>query len=722
MAGRSYVEATPSASGPRRLTLARDRASLRRVSASPRTILLLACLGGLAAGCLKVPGDFPDDPSGPASAPTTADEVLARHIAALGGQEKLEGIRQRTTEARMIFRADEGCEEGDDTCIDKDETGSFVLHSTADGRLYRRTLLADMVEERGFDGKLGWALASNGALRIDTEEEAVLSREDALLHWYFGLADRGVEAQLLGSRKEDSQGNVTTLDGVELVITKNAAPKQLWFDRSTGLLREEIVEQGDGEDVHRQIIVYEDYREIDEVLVPHHVRVTNQMGEQQKIVEFFTQRVTHDELEASKFAVPDVPKPDPKPDQLLAQLDAARSEARAAPKDASAHVDHARLAFANGLFREAAQAAETTLALEANEPEALYTLARVQILSGELKAAERTLARAAKAGVRPQVVARQQAWIHHQRRDFAKLADALDAAGTPTMAGRYRSFVGKPLSPTIDGNACVISIPLASNDPLAIVDLKIGDETVGAIIDTGASDLIVAESLANALDLTIRARSALGEGGGPEVGHGQADSLTLGGLRLANIPVNVFGDGAIAEMAGEREAKTVKAVLGVGMLSEFQVTLDTPGNTLELVAGGARCRKDREARRTGAATPMWLHETHYIYVAAKMNGAEGIYLMNTGMRGADMTAGQVAYAHAGIGIPAMRSDTAPMVEVDELTIGDAFAAVGLTSAFGYFENTQSSDRFRIDGMLGLGVVGRKRFTLDFETRQIWFAQ
>ena len=58
----------------------------------------------------------------------------------------------------------------------------------------------------------------------------------------------------------------------------------------TGLLREEIVEQGNGEDVHRQIIVYEDYREIDGVLVPHHVRVTNQMGEQQKIVEFFTQR------------------------------------------------------------------------------------------------------------------------------------------------------------------------------------------------------------------------------------------------------------------------------------------------------------------------------------------------------------------------------------------------------------------------------------------------
>jgi tetratricopeptide (TPR) repeat protein len=719
MAARSYAAAASSVSGRREaLTLARDRASLPRVS---RTILLLTCLGGLTAGCLKVPGDFPDDPSERASAPTTVEEVLARHIEALGGEEKLKAIAQRTTEARMIFRADEGCEEDDETCMPEDETGSFILHSTADGRLYRRTLVGDMVEERGFDGKLGWALAGNGALRIDTEDEAALSREDAVLHWYFGLAERGIETRLLASRKEDSQGNVTVLDGIEMVIAQNAEPKQLWFDRATGLLREELVEQSEGEDLQRQVIAYDDYREIDGVMVAHHVRVTNQVGEVQRIVEFSTQRVSHESLDASKFAIPEVPKPDPQPDQLMGQLEDARAEARAAPKDASAQVDHARLAFANGLFSEAARAAEASLVLDSSEPEALYTLARVQLLTGDLRAAERTFGRAAKAGVRPEVIARQLAWVHHHRRDYSKLADAFDEAGTPVMAGRYRSFVGKPLVPAIDTNACVVSVPLTSNAPLAVIDLKVGDQTVGAIIDTGAADLILAESLANALDLTIRARSAVGGQGGPEVGHGQLDAMAIGGLKLANIPVNVFDDAAIAEMAGEKKPKKVQAVLGVGLLSDFQVTLDAPGETFELVAGGAKCRQERQSRQVGKAVPMWLHETHYIYLNAKMNGADGVYLVNTGMRGADMTAGQVAYAHAGIGIPAMRSDTAPMVEVEEFTIGDGFTANGLISAFGYFENTQSSDRFRIDGMLGLGVMGRQRFTIDFDGRRIWFS-
>lgn len=711
---------TPTA--PSILTLAPGRASLPRVVATARTLVLLTCLGALPAGCLKVPDDFPEEPGGPPPAPATANEVLSRHVEALGGKEKLEAIRQRTTEARMIFRAEEGCEEGDETCIFEDETGSFVLQNTADGRLYRRTVLGDLVEERGFDGERGWALAGNGALRIDTDEEAVLSREDALLHWYFGMEGRGIETRLLPPRKEDSEGKVTVLDGIELRMSDTTAPKQLWFDRNTGLLREELVEQGEGEHVQSQILVYEDYREIDGVLVPHHVRVTNRIGEREQVVEFFTQKVDHGETGTTKFAIPDVPDPDPKPDELLAQLQAARAEAEAEPRDASAQIQYARLAFANAHFDEAARAAEATLALEPKEPEALYTLARVQVLRGEEKTAERTLKRAGKTGVRPEVIARQRAWIHHHRGDYGKLADALDAAGAAVMAGRYRSFVGKPLDPKIEGNACVVEVPMVKNAPLAVVDATIGpDQTVGAIVDTGAADLIVSASLAEELDVTVRARSQLGSGGS-EVGHGQIDSIRIGALTLSNVPVNIFEDEAIAEMAGEADAEHVKAVLGTGLLSRFQITVDTPGKMLELVAPGTRCRKDREARREGTPVPMWLHETHYVYVTAQMNGAEGLYLVNTGMRGADMTAGQVAYAHAGIGIPPMRNDEAPMVKVEKLAIGDAFTAGSLTSAFGYFENTQSSDGFRIDGMLGLGTVGKKRFTLDFDRHEIYFAE
>src|SRR5690606_1497366 len=100
--------------------------------------------------------------------------------------------------------------------------------------------------------------------------------------------------------------------------------------------------------------------------------------------------------------------------------------------------------------------------------------------------------------------------------------------------------------------------------------------------------------------------------------------------------------------------------------------------------------------------------------------AEGLYLLNTGMRGADMTATQLAYQHAGIGAPPMRSDQAAMVVVPEFSLGKGLVAKDPQSAFGYFEQTETSDGFRLDGMLGLGVLGQKPLTIDYETRKLYF--
>ena len=106
---------------------------------------------------------------------------------------------------------------------------------------------------------------------------------------------------------------------------------------------------------------------------------------------------------------------------------------------------------------------------------------------------------------------------------------------------------------------------------------------------------------------------------------------------------------------------------------------------------------------------------------AEMNDAEGIYLLNTGMRGADLTATQAAYAYAGVGTPIVRDNVAPMVTIDSFELGDTRLS-GLESAFGFFEQTTTADGFRLDGMIGLGVMSRVRWTIDFDTRRIYLAE
>ncbi|MCA9708388.1 MAG: retropepsin-like domain-containing protein [Myxococcales bacterium] len=670
---------------------------------------------GISAGCLRVPPDLPEEPNATPAAPSTAAEVLARFIEATGGEKALRSLPARTIEARMTVRAQPGCEPGDETCLAEDQVGSFLLRTTADGKLYRRTVLGELVEEKGYDGKQGWQLAGD-VIRLENEQEQALSQEDAVLHWYFDLAERGIEVTLVRPRKEDREGKVTVLDGIHWELPgSGASPKTMWFERSTGLLREEVVEEGEGDQLQRQTIVYEDYRDIDGIKVPHLIRVINEIGEQEQIVEFLSQRVDHRPVEPGLFAMPELPAPEPVPDQRVANVRAAQAAADADPKDASAQIELVRAAWAAGHFDTAIAAAKATLALDPKEPEALVLLARGHVLRGELKEAQAVLRKASSVGLKPDLLARELAWIHYRRREFDKLARDLDAAGSPVLAGRFRSFVGKPLQAK-GSKGCVTRIPMVATQPLAVVQIEIDDEPVSAIVDTGASDLILSHTFATARGISVR---PLGQTppGMPNVGFGQAESVTLGDVTLGNVPVDVFDDRAMADMAGDALPE-VKAVVGMSLLADFQVTVDVPGEVLELV--GSRCKSDLQARRVGEGVPFWQHETHYIYVMARMNDAEGIYLVNTGMRGADLTATQLAYGHAGIGAPVVRDDAAPMVEVASFVLGDT-TLPKLAAAYGFFEQTSTSDGFRLDGMIGLGVMGQRRWTLDFETRRIYFS-
>lgn len=672
----------------------------------------------LAPGCLRIPPESTDAPGANAEAPTTAAEVLDRYTRALGGEEALRAHPQRTVEARLVLRAEPNCEPGDESCLSEDQSGSFLHQSTLEGRLYQRTVLGDNVEEHGFDGKLGWSLLGNEALRLDTPEEAEISREEGLLHWHLDASKRGVELQLLPPRAEDSRGRVMTLDGVRWRSPGAPMAKELWFARDTGLLHEEVSKDEQGDLPQSQIVTYEDYKKVDGVVVAHSITVRNQLGDRIQEVEFITQRVHHEPIADDRFAIPVLPDVQPKPDPLLAQLETARSEAREEPKDVAAQVEWARTAFMAAHFDEARTAATGALALDPNEPEALLTLTRLHLLRGELAQAEKLLKRARKTGVREQVLAREESWILHRKRDFVRLADALDEANSTTLAGRYRTFAGTPLVATWPSDACAMDVDMTMHETLALVPIQAGDIATHAIFDTGAADLIISASLADELEVAIQSRTKIAEGL-PDIGHGQIPRLQIGHLQIKNVPVNVFDDASIEQMAGASKTR-VRAVFGASLLRDYVVRVDVPGKKLRAVSTARKCKAQAEALRTGPSAPMYLHETHYLYIPARMNEAEGIYLLNTGMRGADLTANRPANDYAGIRMPPLRSGETPMVDVRRIQLADGVEVQGAREAYGLFQQTQSSDGFRVDGMFGLGILGRRPFVLDFEQLRLHF--
>jgi tetratricopeptide (TPR) repeat protein len=665
-----------------------------------------------SVGCLTIPEDL-DQPGAAPAAPSSVQEVLDRHIAASGGAEALRALPQRTLEARVVFEAQEGCEEGDTDCVWEETTGQFVLFTTADARMYRRMVVGDNVLERGFDGERGWQMQAEPQMLVIEDPAATpVLREDAMLHWYFDTAEREeLSLELLPARKSEDGRE---LDGIVWFAAGPGMPQsEKWFDRATGLLYEEVERDGETGDAVRR--VYDDYRDVDGVKVAWVIRqITQVEGNADNVVELRVQVVHHRPVREEMFEVPELTPTEPIADELLTVLDQAKQAATADPKDALAQVNYARIAYAAVHFGEAKDAAKRALAVDKGELEAIYILARVALLEGDLKESEKLLRQAIAAGLRENEAARQLAWIHLRRGEWAKAAKELTQAGSPELGNRYSVFSGKPLDAKMGGDGCTTTLPFELQDGAIVLEVAADGSKLKMLFDTGASDLLLSDARAHKLVIGTDAEAPI-VGGGPLLRQGQLDDLKLGELAVANVPVTMIPDNQMSAVVG---LDGVDGVIGMRAFAGRQLTIDYASKLMTLVEPNKRCAKPIESHRTGASTPFWVHETHYLYVMGLMNGAEGIYLLNTGMRGADLTANDGAYAHAGVGAPMMIGNAPSLAQIDRFALGE-YERGPLGAAWGFMQQNATSDGFRLDGMLGLGALSLTGWTLDFEQQRLY---
>ncbi|GEM_PF-1190318 len=672
-------------------------------------------------------GETPEEPV-VSTAPLSAQEILDRYVQAVGGEQALRAIHQRTEEAELLFKAQEGCEEGDSSCLAKDTPGQFMLFSSNDGRMFRSTVIGEQIVQAGFDGKTGWQYQVEPPLLI-LEEGVGQNRaaEEAVLHWYFGLKTRGIEPKIQEPRTEEASGNL--LDGLAWNTSDKSLPTRvLWFDRSTGLLHEETEKDEVSGAIERRF--FSDYRKVDGVLVPHNIRKVQAMAGRKAEVQHSVIAVHHRPIDSEKFSLPTLPTPEPVGDERLAHFEAAQAARAVSPDDPTVVIDLARAAFTAAHFDAAAAAAEATLKLDPKDAEALWIVGQVQLLKGHLDLATKALQKAEKLGLREDQAARQQAWIQLRKRDwkaagtllssaanFAKPAPKDEGAkvviGTlAAMGERYSAFEGEPLVRSL--KTCEVRVPMTIAAGAMMIEVTAENEKLRLLLDTTAPDIILGDRLAKSLVVATDAHAPL-LFGGPFYPRGQIDQVEIGALSIKNVPATIFNEQDMATTTG---GLGIDGVLGIAVLAPYQITFDLRNEALILVKNERRCKSELAAHRQGPALPFWIHETHNIYVMAEMNGAEGIYQLNSGMRGADLTANELAYAHAGIGAPPMRRQQVPMVTVNKLRLG-AHESTDLVGVYGYSTQLATLDGFRLDGMIGMGTFASGSVTLDFDEQRIY---
>jgi hypothetical protein len=216
------------------------------------------------------------------------------------------------------------------------------------------------------------------------------------------------------------------------------------------------------------------------------------------------------------------------------------------------------------------------------------------------------------------------------------------------------------------------------------------------------------------------------------VRYGMVDELTLGGLRLARVPVQVHELGPV--FAAFAPDTAVHGILGSDVLYRFRATLDLGGSGLTLAARAPRPPAPAPPPATATATAgdhddaeLWLAPGPTPLVSARINAAApGLLFLDTGMAGADLGLPLATVQLAGVGVLGGEPRAglggggpvhARSLRVDRVAIG-RHAALGASGLL--------LDRFPVPHQLGFQVLGLagaellqgQRVTLDFDRMRL----
>jgi hypothetical protein len=204
----------------------------------------------------------------------TAEDVIERHIASLGGRELLERIRSLSYHGRITVQG---------------VSGTIEAASKAPGKSYQKIDLGVFVEESGFDGAVGWKRGTKGTRRL-SGEELVQARENAIFNRILHYRNPEVfaEVRLAGEDRETPAGEHV----VEMVLASGTRFRS-WFDAETfHEVKRVMTAEVDGKQFERQVW-FTDYRPLEGRQVHYGIRQLTPFNELQIVIDEY--RILNDD-------------------------------------------------------------------------------------------------------------------------------------------------------------------------------------------------------------------------------------------------------------------------------------------------------------------------------------------------------------------------------------------------------------------------------------------
>lgn len=260
--------------------------------------------------------------------------------------------------------------------------------------------------------------------------------------------------------------------------------------------------------------------------------------------------------------------------------------------------------FKSGDFTGAATAYRARLAANPNDAAAQLGVARIELYSNHLDAAERA-ARAAIA------------------------LDPNDAAAQRVIMGVTQRRAVLAESAHLNVPAAGVRIPFIAIDPLPLMQITINGRPANVLLDTGGPDITVDPDFAREAGIATRATGQMGTFAGNRQAAmvtTQIKSVVAGGVTVSNLRADVMPSHGLDFFPGRK----VDAVMGTTFLSRFLATIDYPHNQLIL-----QPRSSHVSAPSNATTmPFWFVGDHFLFARGTLNADENvIMLIDSGMAG-----------------------------------------------------------------------------------------
>lgn len=407
----------------------------------------------------------------------------------------------------------------------------------------------------------------------------------------------------------------------------------------------------------------------------------------------------------------------------------AQVQLRYATRDTAGHPDDpARLDSLGvallrlGRVADARKLFERVMTLKPGDAGASAALGKLAMWADRLAEAESLLT---LGGDSPEVVADLYS-VKLRRADWAGAAALCEVAGDEGRKGLLEHLAGA--EPTrVTGQKASVAIQRVWPAPL--VRVKLNGTTVLMLVDTGTPGLFVDKQAATQQKVVLLPGQRVAVWGGTRVAvrNATVNKLEIGDITLERVPAGVLSLHNFS-LDVNPQSEEIAGVIGLDVLRRFDVTLDFDRRRLELAPLGTA----RPENATKVPFESWGEGE--ITVWGSMQGGRRMAMMvSTGLPAAGVGApaavfdelglkpGGLSKAMHGAGAWLGGSPWAP-VTVPSLSLGSlAFDKLpGWSGAMDPSELWRHG--VRRDAVLGPGLMLKRRVTIDWTKRQLFFEE